>query len=131
MKSAQRQQREGDHQQRHRRARDQERMHVAAEGKLADSRRDLRRAEQRADQHHGRRIDAGAAEDREQMRGQRGRHEGIGGEGRGDQHEGNAVRRQHAAGATPVPSGGAPVTARLRGSANACSGAQSSASSAA
>jgi len=37
--------------------------------KLGQPCRDLRRAKQRADEHHGRRIDAVAAEDSEQMRG--------------------------------------------------------------
>ena len=75
-------------------ARDQQRMDIAAEHQFDEPCQHLRRAEQRADRDHGSCIDAGAAEDREQMRGQRRRYEGVGRKRRDDEHEGRATRRQ-------------------------------------
>ena len=109
-----------------------QRMHVAAEGEFDQPRADLRRPEQRADQHHGPGVDAGAPEDRQQMRRQAGRHEGIGREGRRHQDERQAVRRQHLGRRAASSLGfGTSASTRLRGSAKACSGAETQASSAA
>ena len=80
---------------RQREAHHPQRMQVAAEGEFDQPRADLRRPEQRADPDHRSGIDAGAREDRQQMRGQAGGNEGIGRERRGHQNERQSMRRQH------------------------------------
>ena len=72
-------------------------MNAARENEFADARRDLRGSKQRADRHDGRRIEPGAAEDREQVRREARRHKGIGRERRSHGHEGPALRRQDGA----------------------------------
>ena len=91
----QRQQREGHEQHGNCKARNHERMDAARKQELADACRHLRRPEQCADRHHRRGIDAGAAEDREQMRGQARRHEGIGRERGRQQDERPSLRIEH------------------------------------
>ena len=69
-------------------------MQILAERKFDEPRADLRRPEQRADPHRGGGVDAGARENRQQMRRQSGRHESVSGESRGHQNERQALRRQ-------------------------------------
>ncbi len=75
-------------------------MDGAREQNLADARRYLRGPEQRADRDRGFRIDTGAAEDREQVRGEAGWHEHIGRERRRDEREWPSPRRKHDLGAS-------------------------------
>ena len=89
-----RDQRERREQDPDREPRDHERMNAARKRQLANARQHLRRPEQRTDRDHGRGIDAGASEDREQMRRQAGRHEGIGRERGRDHDERPTARRQ-------------------------------------
>ena len=80
-------------------------MQVAGEGELDEPRGDLRRPEQRADRDHGAGIEAGALEDRQQMRRERRRHEGVGREGRRDQQERGARCGRAGAGGVPAARG--------------------------
>ena len=88
-------QRKGKDQQANGKAHHHQGMHVTSEDEFAQPRRDLRGAEQRADQHHSSGIDPGALEDRQKMRREARRDKCVSGKSRHQKHEGGAEGRPH------------------------------------